>query len=157
MKPIAPLLLALAMTACTGEPAPVPAQPPGESAPINAARSTMGGITMEARLIDTASLSPAMAARYGIRQADDQWLLLITLRDAEGNGVPADSIRIEARASGLTEAPAPVALRTISVDGLTDLVGSVQAKPPATVRVEIDAVRDGARAQMRFSRDLPKP
>ena len=48
-------------------------------------------------------------------------------------------------------------MRTIEVNGLTDLVGVVQAKVPSTVRIEIDAVRDGARAEMRFTRDLPKP
>ena len=157
MKPIAPALLAITLVACTGEPAPVPAQSPGANAPINAARATVDGIAIEARLIDIASLPPAMVLRYGIRKADDRWLLLITLRDGDGNGVPADSLRIEARAGGLAQALVPVPLRAIGIDGLVDLIGTVPAKPPETVRVEIDAVRGGARAEMRFSRDLPKP
>ena len=109
------------------------------------------------RLIDAATLGESMAKQYGITQADNTWLLLITLRDADGNGVAADSVQVDARAGGLTDAPAPIALRTISVNGLNDLVGTVQAKAPATIRVEIDAVRDGARAEMRFTRDLPTP
>ncbi len=149
--------LALVLTGCMGEPAPVPAEAPGANAPINVARSTVNGITMEARLIDAATLGESMAKQYGITQADNTWLLLITLRDADGNGVAADSVQVDARAGGLTDAPAPIALRTISVNGLNDLVGTVQAKAPATIRVEIDAVRDGARAEMRFTRDLPTP
>lgn len=156
MKALA-LLMTLALAGCMGQPAPVPAETPGASAPINVARSTINGITMEARLIDAMTLGEPMAKRYGIEQADGTWLLLITLRDAQGNGIPTDAIQVEARAGGLTDALAPVALRTISVNGLNDLVGTLQARAPLTMRVEIDAVRDGARAEMRFSRDLPKP
>lgn len=151
------LFIAFALTGCMGEPAPVPAEAPGANAPINVARSTVNGITMEARLIDAMTLGQLMAKQYGITQADGTWLLLITLRDADGNGIAADSMQVDARAGGLTDALAPVALRTISVNGLNDLVGIVQAKAPTTMRVEIDAIRDGARAEMRFTRDLPKP
>ena len=155
MKRLA-LLLALALAGCVGEPAPVPAEAPSANAPINVARASVNGIALEARLIDAATLGEAMARQYGISQTENAWLLLITLRDADGNGVPADAVRVAARAGGLTEALAPVALRTISVDGLNDLVGTLEAKPPITMRVEIDAVRAGARAEMRFSRDLPR-
>ena len=154
---LAPLLLALALTGCMSEPAPVPAEAPGANAPINVARSTVSGITLEARLIDATTLNDAMAKQDGIARVEGEWLLLITLRDADGNGVPADAAKIEARAGGLTDALAPIALRTISVNGLNDLVGVVPAQTPGTMRVEIDAVRDGARAEMRFTRDLPKP
>lgn len=154
---LAPVLLTLALAGCMGEPTPVPAEAPGANAPINAARSTVNGITLEARLIDAMTLGDAMARQYGIPRAEGQWLLLITLRDADGNGVSADAVQIEARAGGLTDALTPVALRAIDVNGLTDFVGVMQAKAPSTVRVEIDAVRDGARAEMRFTRDLPKP
>lgn len=149
--------MALALSGCMGEPAPVPAQPPSENSPIHAARSTVNDVTMEARLIDPMSLNDAMAKQYGLTKTNDTWLLLITLRDAQGNGVATDSIKLQARAGGLTDALAPVALRTISINGLNDLVGTVQAKAPATIRIEIDAIRDGARAEMRFTRDLPKP
>lgn len=156
MRP-AVLLLVLLLAGCAGAPAPIPAQAPGANAPINVARLSVNGIMMEARLIDAMALGESMAAQYGITQAADTWLLLITLRDANGNGVPADAIQVQARAGGLTDTPAPVALRTISVDGLNDLVGTIQAKPPTTVRVEIDALRDGVHAGIRFTRDLPKP
>ena len=151
------LWLTLALAGCVGEPAPVPAEAPGANAPINVARAIVNGVTLEARLIDPSSLGDAMARQYGISRKAGEWLLLITLRDAEGNGVPADAVQVEARAGGLTDALAPLALRTIEVNGLSDLVGVVQAQAPGTVRVEIDAVRDGARAEMRFTRDLPKP
>lgn len=149
------LAVALPLAGCNRTPAPVPAVAPTESAPGNAATATLDGITLEARLVNTATLGAAMARQYGIAQADDRWLLLITLRDANGNAVPADAVKLEARAGGLTDAPAPVALKPITVNGLTDLVGSVQATAPATLRIEIDATRGGSTAQMRFSRDLP--
>ena len=157
MMKLAPLLFALILTGCMGEPAPVPAEAPGANAPTNVASSTVNGVTMEARLIDATTLGESMAKQYGIAQADGSWLLLITLRDAEGNGVATDSIQAKARAGELTDALAPIALRTISVNGLSDLVGIIHAQAPSTVRVEIDAVRDGAHAEMRFTRDLPTP
>ena len=157
MKMIAALLLAFGLTGCVGEPAPVPAEAPGANSPINVASTTVDGITMEARLIDAMTLGDAMTKQYGITQMENAWLLLITLRDSEGNGVPENAVQVSARAGELTEALAPVTLRSISVNGLNDLVGTVQAKPPATLRIEIDAIRGGARAEMRFSRDLPRP
>ena len=155
-KPLA-LLLALVLAGCMGEPASVPAQAPGANAPINVARASVADIALEARLIDAMTLGAPMARQYGIPRTDGHWLLLVTLRDAEGNGVPADAVSVEARAGGLTDALTPVALRTISVNGLNDLVGVVEAKAPGTVRIEIDARHDGAHAEMRFTRDLPKP
>lgn len=148
-------LAALLLAACNRTPAPEPAVPPGETAPGNAASATVDGVELEARLIPTATLGEAMTRQYGIRRGDDQWLLLITLRDGHGNGVAADAVQLQARAGGLTDAPAAIALRPITVDGMTDQVGTIQAKAPATLRVEIDARRGTATAQMRFSRDLP--
>ena len=119
----AALLLLLALAGCVGEPAPVPAEAPGANAPINVARSTVNGITLEARLIDAMTLGDAMARQYGIRRNEGEWLLLITLRDADGNGVPADAVQVQARAGGLTDAPAPIALRTMS--GFSSSVGAM--------------------------------
>lgn len=153
------LMPMLLLSACVGEPAPVPAQPPGVNAPINAARASANGIEVEARLIDSLTLADAMARRYGITRKENGWLLLITLRDARaktGQSTRLDSVQLAARAGDLTDAMAPLELRKINVDGYTDYLGSVEAKPPATLRIEIDAVHEGARAELRFSRDLPQ-
>lgn len=149
------LLPLLLLVACNRDPAPQPAVAPGPNAPAIPATATLDGATLDARLIDTASLGAAIAGRYGIVQGKDRWLLLITLRDKDGNGVPAAGVQVDARAGGLTDAPQPVVLRAIGTDGLHDWVGIVEAKAPTTVRIEVDARRDTARADLRFSRDLP--
>ena len=147
----------LPIAACNRAPEPVAAVSPGANAPMNAASAELDGITLQARLIDTATLAAVMAKQYGISQAEGQWLLLLTLRDAQGNGVPAGAVQIDARVGDLTQAPRPITLRSIQVDGINDLIGLVEATPPTTLRVEIDARRGGASSQMRFSRDLPRP
>ena len=147
----------LAITGCSRAPQPEPALSPGQNAPINPARTELAGAVIEARIIDTRTLGEAMARHYRIQQDDGHWLLLVTVRDREGNGLPADAVQLSAKAGDLTTRPRPIPLRAIAVDGLHDWVGTIQAAGPTTLLVELDARRDGASTRLRFSRDLPSP
>ncbi len=150
-----PFLFALVMAgACSRTPLPEPALPPAANAPLQPERATLDGLQLEARLIDVQSLPAPMAARHGIAQAENRWMLLLTIRDAAGNGVPADAVQLEARHGDLLTPVRPLALRPIAVGGMNDWIGTLDAKPPATVNIEIDARHGAASMRMRFSRDL---
>ena len=75
------------------------------------------------------------------------------MRSASGDAIAADGLQQTAQAGELHAAPTAVALRTLQVDGFTDVVGTLQAKPPATLRIVIQAERGGARADLTFTHD----
>lgn len=149
------LLLALALPGC-GQDAPRPATPLGQNAPSQAARATLGEWVLEARLIRSNDLSQTIVQQYGVRRADDNWLLLISPRNAAGDAVPVDALHLEARAAGLAESLKPLNMRRIDSAGFADWIAEIHAIAPTTLQVEIAARLHQASAQMRFSRDLPK-
>ena len=85
----------LALTGCGGAPEPAPAQPVGRNAPSQAADMRLGELRIEARLVRAADLGEAMATRYGLPRDADAWVLLVSPRDAEGNGVSLDGLEIQ--------------------------------------------------------------
>lgn len=156
LLPIAPLFLALSLTAC-GQDAPRTAMPVGQNAPSQAARATLGEMQLEARLVRSSDLSEAIARQYGVQRDDDNWLLLVSPRSAAGDAITTDGLHLQARAASLAESMKPLELRRIDSAGFADWIAEIRASAPTSLQVEIDARRDGASAQMRFSRDLPKP
>lgn len=113
----------------------------------------LGEQVITARVIPTRQLDASVTRRYGIDRDADRALLLITVRSASGDAIAADGLQLTAQAGELHAAPTAVALRTLQVDGFTDVVGTLQAKPPATLRIVIQAERGGARAQLTFTHD----
>ncbi len=154
LLPVAAVMLALA--GCGGASEPAPAQPVGRNAPSQEADMRLDEMRIEARLVRAADLGEAMAARYGLPRDDDAWLLLISPRDSEGDGVALDGLKIEAEAGSLIDAPAVIELQRIESNGLQDFVGVIRARAPATLRIAIEARRNGARASMGFTRELPR-
>ncbi|MGY0505930.1 DUF4426 domain-containing protein [Luteimonas sp. e5] len=153
---LASLGLIALLAACQRTPAPQPAAAVTANAPGQAAEASLGGIRLQARLVRSSDLGAAMATRYRIERDDASWLLLLSPRDAQGDAVDTAGLQLEARAGGLAETPQPIELRAVEVEGFTDLIGVVRARAPQTLRVEIDARHGTARAEMRFSRELPK-
>jgi Domain of unknown function (DUF4426) len=145
-------LLLLALTACGRGEAPTPAVAMSPSSA--AASATVGGATLQASTVNIADLNATIASRYGIDLAQEGVLLLVTVRDAAGNGIDPGDLQVTATAGTLTDTAKPVELRAISTDGMTDYIGVFRAKAPASVQFKLAATRAGARADITTTAEL---
>ena len=144
------LLLLLPLAACSGNKAPVPA-----TAHANAtASTTVGGVTLQASTVALADLNDAIAARYGIERSGEGAMLLVTVRNAAGDVIDPGDLQLTATASVLPDPPKPMQLRAIQTDRMTDYLGVVQAKAPATIAFKLTATRGGSRADIATTADL---
>ena len=144
------LLALLAIAACSGDKAPVPA-----TAHANASTSTtVGGVTLQTSTVALADLNDAVAARYGIVRSGEGVMLLVTVRDAAGNGIDPGDLQLSATAAVLPDPPKPLELRAIQTDGMTDYLGVVETGAPATIALKLTAVRSGARADIATTAEL---
>lgn len=144
------LILLLAMAGCGGGNAPVPAKSHADAT----TSTTVGGATLQTSTVALADLNAAVAARYGIDRGGEGVLLLVTVRDAAGNGIDPGDLQLTATASVLPDPPTPLELRAIQTDGMADYLGVVQAKAPATVSFKLVATRGGARADIATTAEL---
>ncbi|TLX23204.1 DUF4426 domain-containing protein [Thermomonas fusca] len=133
-----------------GEPAPTAAV----LATSTVATATVGGATLQASSVAIANLDPAMAARYGFDPGHDGALLLVTLRDGNGDALPPADLQLTATARVLPDPPKPLELQRIEVGNLIDYVGVFPARPPASVQFHVTASRSGARAEMDTTAEL---
>ena len=165
--PISPyrfLWFALAVTGgCGGEPAPATVAATaisnsGAIATADAARQLqrvqINDLSITATVVPTLDLDASVTKRYGIERKQGLAMLLLTVRNAAGDAADDAGLQLQARAGSLVQAPQPVPLRRLGIDGYTDYVASVPMSAPGTLRVEVDAQKAGSRAQMRFARDF---
>lgn len=117
-------------------------------------RIQMNSLTIEATVVPTLDLDASVTQRYAIPRNQDTAMLLLTVRNATGDATDDAGLQLQARAGTLEQAPQPVQLRRLAIDGYTDYVASIPMRAPGTLRVEVDAQRSGSRAQMRFTRDF---
>ena len=153
MRCLFPLLLCcLASTACNrGQPVQ-PATPMPTAAA--SASTTVDGVTLHTSTANIADLNEAMAQRYGIDRTQDGLLLLVTVRDAHGNGIDPGDLRLDASAAALPDPPRPLALRAIQTAGMTDYIGVFNIAAPASVQFKLTASRGGSRADIATSTEL---
>lgn len=144
-------LLALALAGCNGRAPAVPAQPMQSNA---SATATVGDVTLQASVMDVTDLNEVVAKRYAIERASSGLMLLVTVRDAQGNAIDPGDLHLDATAAALTDAPKPLSMHAITTDGMTDYIGVFNASPPATVRLRISATRNGARAEITTTAEL---
>ena len=144
------LLFLLFLAACSGDKAPVPAKAHATAT----STTTVGGATLQTSTVALADLNDAVAARYGIDRTREGIMLLVTVRDPAGNGIDPGDLQLTATVSVLPDPPKPLELRAIQTDGLTDYLGVVQAKAPATIALKLNAVRGGSRADMATTAEL---
>ena len=144
------LILLLAIAGCGGDKAPTAAK----AHAVATARTTVGGVTLQTSTVALADLNDAVAARYGIDRGGDGVMLLVTVRDATGNGIDPGDLQLSATASVLPDPPAPLALRKIDAEGLTDYIGVLPARAPASAQFRITATKDGARADIATTAEL---
>ena len=148
---LAILLPLLGLAGCNRRESAAPAKP----MPANAtATTTVGGVTLHSSTINLADLNDMVAARYAIERGSSGLLLLVTVRDARGNGIKPGDLHLDAVAGALPDAPKPLALNPITTNGMTDYIGIFNARPPATVQFRINAVRNGASAEISTTAEL---
>ena len=149
------LCLALALAGCDRASAPPPAAmaatTPGDAA--NGATATSNGITLRANVTETANLQEMVARGYGIERFPSQALLLLSVRDENGDN--ASPISLQATVSDLKGGSQPLSLREIRTGELVDYVGFAPLSPPDTLTFEIHAeLTPGSTSTMRVSRDF---
>ena len=118
------------------------------------ASTTIGGVTLQTSTVAIADLNQAVVARYGIDRTQDGLLLLVTVRDAAGNGIDPGDLQLRATAAVLPDPPRPLALRATRTDGMTDYIGVLHAKAPASVQFKLNATRGGSRADIATTAEL---
>lgn len=148
------LALCVLLTACNQSTTLTPAAGVIANAANNTAKATLGDANLQASTIAIANLNTEVAARYGLDRKQDGVLLLVTLRDADGNALAPGDLQVTATASILPAAPKPVQMQAMLVEDMTDYVGVIPATPPANVQFQIVAVRNGARVDMTTMTDL---
>lgn len=155
---IALALLSLAVAACGRNDMPSPASASGASASSASqsasANTTVGGVTLQTSTVAITDLNDTIAARYGIDHAREGLLLLVTVRDAAGNGIDPGDLQLRATAAALPDPPKPLELRAIGTDGMTDYIGVLHAKAPASVQFKLTATRGGSRADIATTAGL---
>lgn len=149
------LLSAFALTGCgrdaTPSSAPMAATTPGDAA--NGATATSNGITLRANVVETADLQESVAAGYGIAREPNQALLLLTVRDANGDN--ATPVSLQATVSDLKGGERPLQLQEIRAGEFVDHIGLVPVAAPDTLTFEIRAqFAPGSTSTMRVSRDF---
>jgi len=150
----AALVLASCSNSTTSNVAQASATTSAATASNASAEAMVDGVVVRASTIASGDLNDISARRYGIARDGNAVFLLVTVRDAHGNGVPADAVRLDAQSAVLPDALAPLPLRAITTDGMTDYIATVAAKPPASVQFRIDARKGGSSSTMAFTRDL---
>lgn len=145
------IFLGLALAGCDGRESAAAAQP---MQPPTNAPTTVGGATLQASTLDTADLNDTVAKRYHIDRGQPGTLLLVTVRDAQGNGIEPGDLIVQATAKALTDPPKSLLLHAITTDGMTDYIGVFNVVPPATLQFKITAIRNGASAEITANAEL---
>lgn len=154
MRRLACIAIAFALAACGRGETVASGASAAPAHPSAAASATVGGATLQASTVAIADLNDTVARRYGIDRAQDGVLLLVTVRDAAGNGADPGDLRLAATAAALPDPPKPLDLRAIRTDGMTDYIGVLRATPPASVQFKLTATRGGSRAEIATTAEL---
>ncbi|HLT43579.1 MAG TPA: DUF4426 domain-containing protein [Luteimonas sp.] len=148
--------LAGSMAACDGDPSSRADLAAHAEAARQPAELQIGDVTIRASLVPTASLSPAIAQRYGVEPEHGAQLLLVGVRQGpvhEETSVPA---QVTARARDLRGVWQDVPIHEVRSEGFIDYAGTARVSPPDTLTFEISVRHAGADAPalLRFSRDV---
>lgn len=154
MRTVLVVLLPVLLAAC-GAPTSAPAPAAAFDTAAATGHITLGDAVVQATGVRLAALNPATAKRYGIDVGDDGVLLLVTLRDARGNALAPQDLALDASASVLPDPPKPLPLRAIKTGEMTDYIGVLHARPPASVQLKLQARRGGASGNAAITVELP--
>jgi hypothetical protein len=119
----------------------------------NGATATSNGITLRASVVETADLQESVARGYGIAREPNQALLLLAVRNAQGDN--ATPVSLQATVSDLKGGTRPLPLREIRAGDFVDRIGLVPVSAPDTLTFEVRAqLAPGSSSTVRLSRDF---
>ena len=95
-------------------------------------------------MVETRDLQESVAAGYGIARQPNQALLLLTVRDANGDN--ATPVSLQATVSDLKVGGRPLQLQEIRVGEFVDRIGLAPVNAPDTLTFEVRAQLTPARA-----------
>lgn len=117
------------------------------------ATATSNGITLRASVVETRDLQESVARGYGIAREPNQALLLLAVRDAQGDN--ATPVSLQATVSDLRGGTRPLPLREIRAGEFVDRIGLVPVAAPDTLTFEVRAqLAPGSTSTLRVSRDF---
>ena len=141
----AAVLAAWLLTACGKAPEP-PAAPHEEVL-------RRGDATVRATVMQTSTLSDAIAARYGIERGDHIVMLMVGVR--QGPDETSAAATVTASATDLRGRRHDIPLRELRAGEIVDHVGTLRVELPATLDFDVEIVRPGeAPLRMDFNRDF---
>jgi hypothetical protein len=119
----------------------------------NGATATSNGITLRASVVETADLQESVARGYGIAREPNQALLLLAVRNAQGDN--ATPVSLQATVSDLKGGTRPLPLREIRAGDFVDRIGLVPVSAPDTLTFEVRAqLAPGSSSTVRLNRDF---
>jgi hypothetical protein len=151
-----PLAVVLIAAGCGRDAGPADATATASSS-SNAQQPTqarVGDVTVHASVVQTSTLDDAVARQYGLERSDRIAMLLVSAR-RDGDAPLPPSLKIEAGiADPAGGAAKPIALHPVTVDGLTDYLGTVDIAPTETLRFDVSVTYGTARSSTQFTRDF---
>jgi len=141
----AALLAALMLAGCGNPPEP----------PAAAQEQVLqrGDLSVRATVMQTSTLSPQIASRYGIERGDQVVMLMVGVRHGEAGASVAATIT--ASATDLDGRRHPIAMRELHAGGVVDHIGTLRVALPTTLDFDI-AIRPEGQPPLRmeFNRDF---
>lgn len=147
---IAPFVLALSLTACSGGETPRAA----EFVPPAPAEADFGTLRVRYNALPTLALSEAVAKQYGVSRDAGTALVLVALREVKGTDeVDADG-EVSVTAHDLSGARQAITLRKVEAGEYTDLIGTARISPRNSYRFEIVVQAGGRTEKVTFQRNF---
>lgn len=155
---LASAAVVLALAACGGR----PASQDEIAAQMNAAREPAevqaGDLRLQASIAPTSSLNDAIAARYGVQRNPRTVLLLVGVRQVDGDADTSLPATLDVGVRDLRGVRRAVEMREVRSDGFIDYVGEVRLAPPDTLTFDITAdAGEAGSARLEFTREVFRP
>jgi len=143
----------LLATACGHEPS---IESGGDVAARNTAmpaQTLLGDADVMASVVPAAHMGAAVARRYAIEPARDRALVLVSVQ----RGATSVPVQVTGDARDLRGVRQTLAFDAVDLDGLVEYVAVARVSGPDTLRLDLQiTAEDGARATLRFNRDIPR-
>lgn len=110
---------------------------------------SQGDYVVHYAAINSQSLTPEIAARYGVTRAADQALLVINAQQRKGPG-PARAVRASAGGSmrDLVQEPRPLRFRGVTEDGIETLIAPFRFDDLQVLSFDVKVLPAGASAPL---------
>lgn len=145
--------IALLATACGQAPSDAAdAQAAAQNAAMPA-QTMLGEAEVMASVVPAAHMGAAVAKRYAIEPARDRALVLVSVQRGDVS-VP---VQITGEARDLRGVRQTLAFDAVDLEGRVEHVAVARVSGPDTLRLDLQiTAEDGARATLRFNRDIPR-